>query len=130
MHAGKFYIWATSFIPFIPQAYDERDGDEDSESNRFVAAGQAIVNRAMSDLQQGSAVSSDYLNAARYSPGNGPRRGAIRLVCNVSAACACVALVIYGRCHVCEIRDFPMRAGRNECSCAVHRIDVRVRSRY
>lgn len=52
---------------FLPQAFDEDDSDESSESNQYVAEGQRVVNRALQQRADGSEVSA-LLNLAHYVP--------------------------------------------------------------
>lgn len=63
--AGKFYRWICSVFVFLPQAFDEDDSDESSESNQYVAEGQRVVNRALQQRADGSEVSA-LLNLAHY----------------------------------------------------------------
>lgn len=55
---------------FLPQAFDEDDNDETSESNQYIAEGQRVVNRALQQRTDGGEVGA-LLNLAHYVPSTG-----------------------------------------------------------
>ena len=66
-------------MPFLPEPFDEAaEADENSESGRYIAEGQRIVDTALADLAQGQGISPEYMNLARYSAAEGGSQGEAR----------------------------------------------------
>lgn len=87
-HAGKFYSWVSTLLPFLPQQFDENDDSELSESQMYVAEGQRVVNRALPRVGAGEMTAVLLNNLAHYVPSqNIPTGGAlVPLVLHSTAA--------------------------------------------
>ena len=77
LHAGKFYSWVSTLLPFLPQQFDENDDSELSESQMYVAEGQRVVNRALQRAEAGDASAVLLNNLAHYSPSQSVPTGAL-----------------------------------------------------
>ena len=75
-HAGKFYSWVSTLLPFLPQQFDENDDSELSESQMYVAEGQRVVNRALPRAEAGEMTAVLLNNLAHYVPSQNAPIGA------------------------------------------------------